>query len=66
MHTPMERSGETFVIRVAVPASSVIDFGFLITRALQGKAVSIWDGDAEQDYHIMLKFNSLVVVQSNR
>jgi hypothetical protein len=66
MHTPMERSGEIFVIRVTAPANSVIDFGFLITRDAQGKAVSIWDGNADQDYHIMLNFNSLVVVQSNR
>jgi hypothetical protein len=64
MHTPMERRGENFVIRLTAPENSVIDFGFLITRDVQGKAVSIWDGNADQDYHLLMNFNGLVVVES--
>ena len=59
-------SGENFVIRLMAQENSVIDFGFLITRDAQGKAVSIWDGNADQDYHPLMNFNGLVVVESNR
>jgi hypothetical protein len=66
MHTPMERSGENFVVRLTAPENSVIAFGFLITRDAQGKAVSIWDGNADQDYHLLMNFSGLVVVESIR
>lgn len=64
MHTPMERSGENFVIRLTAPENSVIDFGFLITRDAQGQTVSIWDGNADQDYHLLMNFHGLIVIKS--
>jgi hypothetical protein len=67
MHTPMKQAGDWYEIRVAAPAGSVVDFGFLITRDHRGEAVSIWEGNNGhngQDYQVTLNGGGLVVVQS--
>lgn len=53
MYTPMQPTPNGFVARVKVPAGSIIDYAFQITRASSGASVSIWDanGDPKRDYH---------------
>ncbi|MCB9151138.1 MAG: hypothetical protein H6641_20460 [Caldilineaceae bacterium] len=46
MHTPMQQSAESFAAELQVPADTILDYGFLITRKQDGRAISaIWDGD---------------------
>jgi hypothetical protein len=47
MHTPMIKSGDTFIAKVSVPIGSLINYGFLIIKAqgLFDIHYRIWDGD---------------------
>ena len=51
MHTPMIRTGSSFVAATQVPSGSTIDFGFLITKSLSGTDLVVWDGNGAKDYH---------------
>ncbi len=45
MLTPMTREGDEFIAKVYVPALTVVNFGFLITKASDGSSISpTWDG----------------------
>jgi hypothetical protein len=49
MNTPMTREGDTFILRVMVPAWSTLNYGFFITRLADGTEVQpLWDGS--EDY----------------
>lgn len=50
MYTPMKRKGGIFVATLRVPAGTVIDYGFLITRASNGTSLSLWDAPQGKDY----------------
>jgi hypothetical protein len=44
MHTPMDREGDTFVVRVQMPAGATINYGFLITGSRSGARIeAVWD-----------------------
>jgi hypothetical protein len=46
MQTLMAREGDTFVVRVQVPAGTTLDYGFGIKKTRSGAAIGwVWDGD---------------------
>jgi hypothetical protein len=47
MHTPMIKDGEMFIAKLSVPVSTIINYGFLITkpRGPFDLPYPIWDGD---------------------
>ncbi|TKB70427.1 MAG: hypothetical protein E8D45_13135 [Nitrospira sp.] len=45
MATRMVREGDAFVVRLRVPHGATVDYGFSITRTLDGAAVNVWDAD---------------------
>jgi len=48
MHTPMDREGDTFVVKLQVPAGATINYGFLITGSRSGASIeAVWDGDQD-------------------
>jgi hypothetical protein len=48
MHTPMDREGDTFVVKVQVPAGATINYGFLITGLRSGAGIeAVWDADQD-------------------
>lgn len=49
MHTPMVHTGDTFTIKLQVPAHTSINYGFLITRKLR---IAYTGGNWDGDYHI--------------
>jgi hypothetical protein len=64
MNTPMLKTGDIFVATIQVPASSMIDFGFLITKPAAGADVAVWDGNGEQGYHMTVGKRSTIEVVS--
>jgi hypothetical protein len=64
MNTPMVQTGDTFLATIQVPASSMIDFGFLITKSAAGTDVAVWDGNGEQGYHMTAGKKSTIEVVS--
>lgn len=54
MRTPMIRDGEGFVVKVQVPAGSLIDYIFLISKTRSGVAAEAWDVGtlAERQFHV--------------
>ncbi len=44
MHTPMERVGDIFAMKVRVPSGATIHYGFLITKTRSGAAIKVWEG----------------------
>lgn len=64
MNTPMEREGETFVVRVSLPAWSMVDYGFLVTRLADGAAIEPeWEGSDDFRKQVMER-NDLIEVTS--
>lgn len=54
MNTPMEREGESFVARVNVPAWSMVEYGFLVTRLADGSKVEPqWEGSDDFRKQVM-------------
>lgn len=45
MHTPMKREGDVFAVKLQVPAGSILNYGFQITRDAKGEEIWAWDGD---------------------
>lgn len=45
MATQMAREGDAFIVRLRVPHGATVDYGFSITRTLDGAAVNVWDAD---------------------
>jgi lipopolysaccharide transport system permease protein len=66
MHTPMAHEGDTFIAKVQVPAGTIIDYGFLVTKTRRGAATEIWDGngDREQGYHTIAEQENVTEVQA--
>ena len=64
MNTPMMKTGDIFVATIQAPASSMIDFGFLITKSAVGTDVAVWDGNGEQNYHIPAGKSGIIEVVS--
>jgi hypothetical protein len=50
MYTPMTGEGESFTIRIQLPAWTTVDFGFLTTQDKEGNPVNIWESDGEKDF----------------
>ena len=49
MHTPMAHTGDTFTVKLQVPANTTINYGFLITRKLR---IAYTGGNWDGDYHV--------------
>jgi len=65
MNTPMVKEGESFVRRVNVPAWSMVDYGFLVTRLADGSEVEPqWEGSDGFRKQVMER-NDLVEVTSS-
>ena len=49
LRTPMLCEGETFSAEVVIPYHATLNYGFIITKKLEGSKISIWDGSDNQD-----------------
>lgn len=65
MRTPMQADGDAFTARVKVPAGSVLDYGFLVTKTSWGEQIEVWEADGDQDYHLAVEQDSVVEHQSH-
>ena len=43
MHTPMRHDGDVFDLKLQVPAGTLVNYGFRITRDRQGQPMWAWD-----------------------
>lgn len=50
--TPMERSGDSFVVKLQLPEGSAVDYGFQIRTRRDGSALPAWTWDG--DYHTVV------------
>jgi hypothetical protein len=49
MHTPMNRQGSLFLATIRAPEGAKIDYGFLITKTIDGTPIDkVWEGDRLQ------------------
>ncbi len=66
MHTPMERVGDIFVMKVRVPSGATVHYDFLITKTRSGAAIELWDakGDPKQEYHTITAQDGVAEVKS--
>lgn len=63
MSTPMVRNGDSFVVKVRVPAGALINYGFWIGRARTGETVGLWDGNGYPGwgYQTVARVNGVAV-----
>lgn len=65
MNTPMAQEGDTFVTSLEVPVGVTIDYGFLVTRKINGASIKpVWEANEGQDYHTVARQNGLIEVKS--
>jgi hypothetical protein len=67
LQTPMVRQNDAFIAKVQVPLGATIDFGFLITRRLDGTAIGVWDvyGDQQKAYRVHAIQDDVVEIQAS-
>lgn len=62
MHSPMVRTGDTFIIKLQAPAHTTIDYGFFITRKLRiAYTGGSWDGD----YHVTSSKDGVIKINTS-
>ena len=61
MYTRMIKQGDGFIATIHVPASSIVDYAFQITRTRGGDTVDIWDTNEGKDYHTQATPDSAIV-----
>jgi len=64
MQTPMISEDDTFVANIQVPVGTTIDYGFLITKTRNGRAVEVWEADGEQDLHTIAAQNDPIEIRT--
>jgi hypothetical protein len=63
IRTPTIQERDTFIAKVNVPTGVTLDYGFLITKAKDGSAVEIWDGNNNKDYHTTIKWGDVTNIR---
>jgi hypothetical protein len=64
MHSRMVRKGDTFATTVRIPPGMMLDYKLLITKTNRGAPVTIWQDNTGQEYHLAVRDNGSVVVES--
>lgn len=64
MHTLMDRTKDFFVTKIPLPAETIIDYGFLITKKRNGVIIRVWEADGDQDYHTAIRPNEIIDIRS--
>lgn len=60
MHTPMKLEGDTFIVKVQVPAGTPVDYGFQTRKKRTGTPIEwVWDGD----YRLIAAKDSIIEKQ---
>lgn len=62
MHSPMDRDGDVFVVKIQAPANTTVYYGFLITADQTEKPIpEIWDGIP--NYHLFSVLNRTLDIE---
>ena len=61
MFTPMLLEGDSFVIRLSLPARTTVDYGFLTTQDQDGNPVIIWEANGDKDFQTVTANTDTVV-----
>lgn len=64
MRTPMYRTTDDFVAPVLVPAGTMINYGFAITKTRSGFLVNVWDGS--EDFQKRAAGNDRIEISEGR
>ena len=61
MWTRMTPEVDRFVATLALPPGTRLDYGFQTTQRVDGTAVSIWEADGDNDFHLVANTDAQVV-----
>ena len=64
MHTPMALAGNTFVLKVRVPAGASIEYIFHITKKSNGADVEVWDSNNDKSYHALAERDQIADIKT--
>lgn len=64
MWTRMTVEDGQFVAALTLPAGTTIEYGFLVTQRLDGTAVSIWEGNGNQDFQAVVTIDQHLTHQA--
>lgn len=62
MHSPMVHTGDTFTIKLQVPANTIVDYGFLITRK---RNIAYTSGNWDGDYRITSSKDGIIEINTS-
>lgn len=73
MHTPMTKHEDHFAATLRVTSGTMVDFGFLVTRAKNGVDVRVWEGDGDDPFqqkaapdHVISVHSRTTLLQSGK